>query len=153
MQKIAVLTGPALIVFLAFVIFPVVMAAYYGFFSWKGYGPPTDFVGLHNYKIILTDPTFHDAVRHNFTIVVLSLVMQGPIAIGLALLLNRKMRVPVGDPGADLRALRDLRGRRRYRLEPDAPDQRCGQRPAREARAGRAQAGLAVRPEASPSGP
>ncbi|MCB2177224.1 MAG: sugar ABC transporter permease [Actinomycetales bacterium] len=86
------LTGPALIVFLAFVIFPVVMAAYYGFFSWKGYGPPTDFVGLHNYKVILTDPTFHDAVRHNFTIVVLSLVMQGPIAIGLALLLNRKMR-------------------------------------------------------------
>jgi raffinose/stachyose/melibiose transport system permease protein len=90
--EVAVLTGPALIVFLAFVIFPVVMAAYYGFFSWKGYGPPTDFVGLHNYKIILTDPTFHDAVRHNFTIVVLSLVMQGPIAIGLALLLNRKLR-------------------------------------------------------------
>ncbi|MDO8106606.1 sugar ABC transporter permease [Isoptericola sp. b441] len=90
--EVVVLTGPALIVFLAFVIFPVVMAAYYGFFNWKGYGPPTDFVGLHNYKIILSDPTFHDAVRHNFTIVVLSLVMQGPIAIGLALLLNRKLR-------------------------------------------------------------
>ena len=90
--EIAVLTGPALIVFLAFVIFPVVMAAYYGFFSWKGYGPPTDFVGLHNYKVILTDPTFHDALWHNFTIVVLSLVMQGPLAIGLALLLNRRLR-------------------------------------------------------------
>ncbi len=90
--EIAVLTGPALILFLAFVIFPVVMAAYYGFFKWKGYGPPTDFVGLDNYLIILKDPTFIDALQHNFTIVVLSLLMQGPVAIGLALLMNRKMR-------------------------------------------------------------
>jgi ABC-type sugar transport system permease subunit len=90
--EIAVLTGPALIIFLAFVIFPVVMAAYYGFFKWKGYGAPTDFVGLDNYLIILRDPTFIDALQHNFTIVVLSLVMQGPVAIGLALLMNRKMR-------------------------------------------------------------
>jgi ABC-type sugar transport system permease subunit len=90
--EIAALTGPALLVFLAFVIFPVVMAAYYGFFSWSGFGPATDFVGFRNYITILTDPDFHDALRHNLTIVVLSLVLQGPVAIGLALLLNRKMR-------------------------------------------------------------
>ncbi len=90
--EIAVLSGPALIVFLAFVIFPVVMAAYYGFFSWNGYGRPTDFVGLRNYQVIFTDPTFHDALRHNGLIVVMSLVIQGPVAIGLALLLNRRLR-------------------------------------------------------------
>ncbi|MFC7877755.1 carbohydrate ABC transporter permease, partial [Isoptericola sp. NPDC057391] len=90
--EIAVLTGPAIIVFLTFVIVPVVMAAYYGFFRWKGFGPPTDFAGLQNYVSILTDPTFHDAVRHNFTIVVLSLVIQGPVAILFALLMNQKIR-------------------------------------------------------------
>ncbi|AWB85599.1 carbohydrate ABC transporter permease [Mycetocola zhujimingii] len=90
--EIALLVGPALIVFLAFVIFPVVMAAYYGFFRWQGYGPATDFVGFQNYITILQDPTFIDAVRHNGIIVVLSLVLQGPAAIFLALLLNRKMR-------------------------------------------------------------
>ncbi|PPG94242.1 sugar ABC transporter permease [Rathayibacter rathayi] len=90
--EIALLVGPALIVFLAFVIFPVVMAAYYGFFSWQGYGVPTDFVGFRNYLTILQDPTFHDALAHNGTIVVLSLVLQGPVAILLALLLNRKLR-------------------------------------------------------------
>ena len=90
--EIALLVGPALIVFLAFVIFPVVMAAYYGFFRWQGYGPATDFVGFQNYITILQDPTFIDAVRHNGIIVVLSLVLQGPAAILLALLLNRKMR-------------------------------------------------------------
>lgn len=90
--EIAILVGPALIVFLAFVIFPIVMAAYYGFFSWQGYGVPTEFVGFRNYLTILQDPTFHDALRHNAAIVVLSLILQGPVAILLALLLNQKLR-------------------------------------------------------------
>lgn len=90
--ELLILIGPALIVFLAFVIFPVVMAAYYGFFSWSGYGPAVDFVGLRNYIVILTDPAFHEALGHNVFIAGMSLVLQGPIALGLALLLNRKMR-------------------------------------------------------------
>ena len=90
--EVMLLAGPALLVFLAFVIFPVLMAAYYGFFSWQGYGPPTEFVGLKNYLTILQDPLFHDALAHNGFILVFSLVLQGPAAIVLALLLNRKMR-------------------------------------------------------------
>ncbi|WP_456847478.1 carbohydrate ABC transporter permease [Cellulomonas sp. P5_C6] len=90
--EIAILSGPAVLVFVGFVILPVCLAAYYGFFRWKGYGKPTDFVGLNNYKIILTDPEFHAALSHNLFIVVASLLIQGPIAIGLALLLNRPMR-------------------------------------------------------------
>jgi multiple sugar transport system permease protein/raffinose/stachyose/melibiose transport system permease protein len=90
--EIAVLSGPAIIMFVGFVIFPVVLAAYYGFFRWKGFGPPVDFVGLENYRVILTDPSFHEVLLHNGAIVVLSLVMQGPVAIILALLLNRKFR-------------------------------------------------------------
>lgn len=73
-------------------IFPVALAAYYGFFSWSGFGAPVDFVGVRNYVTILTDPDFHEALGHNAFIVVMSLVLQGPIAIVLALLLNRKMR-------------------------------------------------------------
>ncbi|MFE7195009.1 carbohydrate ABC transporter permease [Microbacterium oxydans] len=90
--EVILLAGPALLVFLAFVIFPVLMAGYYGFFSWQGYGPPTDFVGLKNYLTILQDPLFHDALAHNGFILVFSLVLQGPAAILLALLLNRRMR-------------------------------------------------------------
>ncbi|MDG4787933.1 sugar ABC transporter permease [Micromonospora sp. WMMD1102] len=90
--EIALMTGPTLLVFLSFVILPVAMAAYYGFFSWQGYGPPTEFVGLRNYLLIFEDGTFVDALQHNAAVVVLSLVLQGPAAILLALLLNRKMR-------------------------------------------------------------
>ncbi|QWS33794.1 sugar ABC transporter permease [Curtobacterium aetherium] len=89
--EIAVLAGPAVIVFVTFVILPVGMAAYYGFYKWQGYGPPTDFVGLQNYLIIFQDQAFRSVLMHNGFIVVMSLVLQGPIAIVLALLLNQKM--------------------------------------------------------------
>src|SRR5918996_655743 len=86
------LSGPAILMFLGFVIFPVLMAAYYGFYRWKGFGVPTNFVGLRNYITILQDSAFHQALWHNALIVVLSLVLQGPIALGFALLLNQKVR-------------------------------------------------------------
>src|SRR5215467_15900725 len=90
--EIALLSGPAVIVFVGLVIFPVVLAAYYGFYRWQGYGAPTDWVGLNNYKVIFTDPAFQQALEHNGFIVVLSLVIQGPLALALALLLNQKIR-------------------------------------------------------------
>jgi len=90
--EIAVLSGPPIIVFVAFVIFPVVLAAYYGFYRWRGYGPATDWVGLNNYRLILTDPAFQQVLWHSFLILVLSLVIQGPLAIFLAVLLNQRIK-------------------------------------------------------------
>jgi multiple sugar transport system permease protein/raffinose/stachyose/melibiose transport system permease protein len=90
--EIAVLSGPAIIMFLTFVIFPVVVAAYYGFYRWQGYGAATDWVGLNNYRLIFTDPAFQQVLWHNLLIVVLSLVIQGPLAVILALLLNQRIR-------------------------------------------------------------
>ena len=60
--EIALLSGPAIIVFVGLVIFPVALAAYYGFYRWKGYGAATDWVGLNNYRLILTDPAFHQVL-------------------------------------------------------------------------------------------
>ena len=90
--EIAVLSGPAILVFVAFVIFPVAVAAYYGFYKWQGYGPATNWVGLKNYQLILTDPAFQQVLWHSLAILVLSLVIQGPLAIGLAILLNQRIR-------------------------------------------------------------
>lgn len=90
--EILILAGPAVAMFVTFVIVPVVLAAYYGFFRWKGFGRPTDFVGLRNYKVILTDDAFLGAVGHNAFILVMSLVMQGPVAIAFALLLNQNIK-------------------------------------------------------------
>lgn len=93
--EISILSVPALIMFLGFVVFPIVMAAYYGFFKWKGFGSPTTngtFIGIQNYITIFSDAEFRSAVLHNFIIVIGSLVLQAPIAILFALLLNQKMK-------------------------------------------------------------
>ena len=55
-------------------------------------GPPTEFVGWRNYLLAFDDPIFLDALRNNAIILVGSLLVQGPIALGVALLLNRRFR-------------------------------------------------------------
>ncbi len=89
---IVAFVAPALIVYLSFVILPVVLAAVYSFFNWNGLSALDRFIGFDNYIRALGDPIFQAAVGRNFAIVVLSLLIQGPIAIGIALLLNRRIR-------------------------------------------------------------
>lgn len=84
--------APALIVYVTFVLVPVVLAAVYSFFNWNGLGPLDRFIGIDNYVRALTDPIFLGAMMNNGLIVVLSLLIQGPLAIGIALLLNRPLR-------------------------------------------------------------
>ena len=83
---------PALLVFLSFVILPVVLAAVYSFFNWNGLTPLERFVGIDNYLRALQDPLFIKGITNNFTILFASILVQGPIAIAVALLLNRRMR-------------------------------------------------------------
>jgi raffinose/stachyose/melibiose transport system permease protein len=90
--ELTLLLGPALVLFIGFVLAPIGIAVYYSLYNWSGFGPLSDFTGLHNYSLALSDPVFRSAVTHNITIAVLSVVIQLPISIGLALLLNRRMR-------------------------------------------------------------
>lgn len=84
--------APALVVYATFVLVPVGLAAVYSFFNWNGLGDLDRFIGIDNYARALADPVFLGAMRNNALIVVLSLLIQGPLAIGIALLLNRPIR-------------------------------------------------------------
>jgi raffinose/stachyose/melibiose transport system permease protein len=84
--------APALLIYVVLVIFPMVQAIYYSLFRWNGLKPLTDFVGTSNYQKALADPVFLGAVGHNALIVVLSLAIQIPFALGLAMLLNGRFR-------------------------------------------------------------
>ncbi|MCO1658288.1 sugar ABC transporter permease [Pseudonocardia sp. S2-4] len=70
----------------------MVLAGYYSLFNWNGLGPLDQFIGFDNYTRAAGDPVFRAAVGHNALIVVLSIVVQLPLALGLALLLNRRLR-------------------------------------------------------------
>ena len=83
---------PALVLYAIFVLFPIVQAVRYSFFKWNGLTPLTDFIGLANYQRALADPVFQGAVQHNVLVIVLSLIVQIPFALGLALMLSRRFR-------------------------------------------------------------
>lgn len=83
--------SPALLLMAVFVVWPVVAAVRMSFYHWKGFGPMDRFVGWRNYELVLGDEVFTGAVTHNFVIVVASLVVQLPLGLLLAMLLNRRI--------------------------------------------------------------
>jgi raffinose/stachyose/melibiose transport system permease protein len=90
--ELTLLLAPALLLFVGFVLVPIGVAAYYSVYDWTGFGALDKFVGLDNYWLALSGPVFQQGIVHNLIIVGLSLVLQLPLSIALALLLNRRMR-------------------------------------------------------------
>jgi raffinose/stachyose/melibiose transport system permease protein len=90
--SIAAFVAPALAVYGVFVLLPMVQAVYYSGFRWNGLKPLNDFVGFANYARAFADVAFTGAIAHNTVIVALSLALQIPFALGLALLLNARFR-------------------------------------------------------------
>ena len=79
---------PAAMVYIGLVLLPVVQAVYYSFWRWNGLGPLQDFIGFANYTRVLNDRMFLGALGNNLQLVVLSLLIQLPLALGLALLIR-----------------------------------------------------------------
>jgi raffinose/stachyose/melibiose transport system permease protein len=83
---------PALLVFTLFVVLPIAEAAWYSGFSWNGFGRPTKWVGLDNYRFVFETRAFGLALRNNLLIILVSLLAQLPLALALALLLADRFR-------------------------------------------------------------
>lgn len=103
-STVALFLAPALILFGLLVLTPIVVAGYASLFEWNGFGIPQTFVGLDNFRRLLTDEIFVGDLRRTLLLVTLSLLVQLPVSLALAMLLNQP-----------------LRGRRLYRMVFFAP--------------------------------
>jgi raffinose/stachyose/melibiose transport system permease protein len=90
--RIAAYIAPATILYVVFILVPVVQAVHYSFYNWTGLGPLEEFIGLGNYREAFGDPSFRQAMSHNAILVALSLGLQLPLSLGVALLLNRPLK-------------------------------------------------------------
>ena len=88
---IALFLAPALLIFLVLVIYPILQSVYYSMFNWKGLGPAVEFIGLDNYVRILSDEIFLKAVGNGLLIVLMSLTIQLPLSLVLALMVGRDL--------------------------------------------------------------
>jgi raffinose/stachyose/melibiose transport system permease protein len=82
---------PAFTLFLLFIVLPIFKSVYYSFFSWKGFGAPTDFSGLENFQQILKDKIFQKAIINGLLIIALSLGVQLPLSLSLAIMVGRDL--------------------------------------------------------------
>jgi raffinose/stachyose/melibiose transport system permease protein len=83
---------PALMLFTLFVVLPIGEAAWYSGFNWNGFGRPTNWVGFDNYRFVLETRAFWLALRNNGLIIAVSLLIQLPLALSLALILAERFR-------------------------------------------------------------
>jgi raffinose/stachyose/melibiose transport system permease protein len=83
--------APGLLLFTLFVIMPISQSFIYSQYDWNGFTAlqESEFVGIGNFERLLNHKPFHAAISHTVILIALSLSVQLPLALGLALLVGR----------------------------------------------------------------
>ncbi|HEY6739366.1 MAG TPA: sugar ABC transporter permease [Actinopolymorphaceae bacterium] len=83
--------SPFYILFAIFGVFPILFSFYLSFQNWDGIGA-MQFVGLAQYKFMLTDPNFYKSIVNTFTIWIISTIPMLCLALVIAFMLNQNIR-------------------------------------------------------------
>lgn len=81
---------PQIILFFVFTLYPVIMSFVFSFHDWPGFGPLDTFVGWRNYAEALSDRLFWNAVKNTLRFTAGLLVIQLPLALLIAVVINAK---------------------------------------------------------------
>lgn len=88
---VALFLGPSLLGLLVFVVLPILSSLVYAFTDWNLLSPP-EFIGTGNFAELLADAAFWSALRYTLTFIVMYVPLVFVLGLGLALLLNQKVR-------------------------------------------------------------
>src|SRR2546423_8992316 len=80
---------PYFVVAAIFFVYPLCYSAVLAFYQTNG-TTSRAFVGLDNFRYILSDVDFHTALKNTLLFTICSIFLQLPLSLGLALLLNRR---------------------------------------------------------------
>ena len=92
LTTMALFLPPALLLFTIFVVIPIGEAGFLGFYKWNGYGEVTNFIGTKNYELLTGNRVFKSALFNTGLVIAVSLLVQLPLALGMALFLARRFR-------------------------------------------------------------
>ncbi len=82
---------PGLLIFGAFILWPMLASFYYSTLDWTGFGENAKFVGLKNFTDLLHDEFFYAAFRRSFSFMLMTVPIQMLLALVLAIILNNKL--------------------------------------------------------------
>ena len=83
---------PALVIFTAFVVYPILGSLYYSLTDWDGLSPDLHFVGLANFQQLVSDPSVLIDVRNTLVFAAGVMILQNGMALLLALILDGFLR-------------------------------------------------------------
>ena len=86
-KAIALFVIPTVVLMLVIVLIPICISVYYSLLEWDGLGKGT-FIGMQNYKELIGDSRFLNSVTNSFLYVLLSLFIQLPLSLILALVIS-----------------------------------------------------------------
>ena len=84
--------APPLIMLVLFSLYPLISGIGISLTSWDGFNPEKIFVGLSNYVTMLRDANFRMTLINTFIYGIGSTIIQQVLGLGLALLLNSKIK-------------------------------------------------------------
>lgn len=84
-----VFTVPTLLMFTWIVLVPTVQGLYYSFFNWSGLSSNMTFIGLENYKHLVSDSVVWLSLYNDIKVAVVRVIFTLIISLGLSLLLAR----------------------------------------------------------------
>jgi ABC-type sugar transport system permease subunit len=83
---------PALLIYAAVVLYPLLSMFYLSLFSWDGLSPDKTFIGLDNFRQLTSDPIFFITLRNAGIWIVFGVGLSLVIGLALALLVNQRLR-------------------------------------------------------------
>jgi ABC-type sugar transport system permease subunit len=83
---------PALLIYAAVVLYPLLSMFYLSLFSWDGLSPDKTFIGLDNFRQLTGDPIFFITLRNAGIWIVVGVGLSLVIGLALALLVNQRLR-------------------------------------------------------------
>lgn len=92
-KAILIFVFPALLVFIVVILLPICFSVYYSLLKWDGIGKET-FVGIKNYLNLFINNTdgFTKSVKNSFILALLSVFIQLPLSLILAMVLARGVK-------------------------------------------------------------
>ena len=92
-REAAPFLAPFALLYLVFLVYPLGKGVWISLHDWELVGTRRSFVGLDNYRFLLSDPLFWTAARNTVLFVVLTVPTMTVLALGLALAVNRPTRL------------------------------------------------------------
>jgi multiple sugar transport system permease protein len=90
LRHFAGFAGPGVLVYVCFVLAPILVSVAYSLTNYNPFNPPTRYVGLRNYRLLFSDQEFLTSLRVTTILTLIVVIVPNVLGLGIALMLDRR---------------------------------------------------------------